>query len=103
SSTQWTRSGPTGSPGEVMPTGKPSQYEIAVKQETTPGTFAAPSASDVVVRPRNEPTLNVTAEQIDLDEMHGSSYTSRILTGIKSLELGFSYALRGPGDLVTVP
>jgi hypothetical protein len=81
-----------------------SRRQFAIDQEDPPGTAVASfSAADVLIRMRDDTSLNFDLEQIETEEVQAGSEHRPNLTGKKKMGLDLSFLLRGPGSLTTVP
>lgn len=82
---------------------RPNRRQVAIKRETTAGVYDAPAEADVLVKIREDTTINPSSEQIDTEEVQGSSSKSPHLIGRKEFGLDMSYLLRGAADMATDP
>lgn len=82
---------------------RPNKRQVAIKREATAGVYATPAEADVLVKIREDTTINPGSEQIDTEEVQGSSSKSPHLIGRKEFGLDMSYLLRGAADMDTDP
>lgn len=77
--------------------------EVAIRQESTPGTAIALTSSHVLVRPRKATRPRLAPRSFDPDEAHAYPDMRPLRMGIQECSMEMGYQLRAPGDLTSAP